>query len=80
MTFILLEDILLLRLQQFIFLMFPQPKAKFCNLQDKQIFTLHFARKKLILLEGKQHFLKLHFGSDRKKKEILQTAHCACWG
>lgn len=49
------EDILLLNLQQFIFLTFPQVKARFGNLQGKeQIFTFHFARMKLILLEGRR--------------------------
>lgn len=42
--FIFLKDILLLNLQQFIFLMFPQVKARFCNLLGRNIFTFCFAR------------------------------------
>lgn len=39
--FIFLKDILLLNLQQFIFLMFPQVKARFYNLLGRNKFLLY---------------------------------------
>ena len=47
---IFLEDILLLNLQQFIFLTLPQVKARFCNLLGRNKFSL------FILLEKKINF------------------------
>lgn len=69
---------MLLNLQQFIFLTFPQVKARFGNLQGKeQIFTFHFARMKLILLEGRRLCLSIGsmFKEEKEEKENKTQNH-----
>lgn len=71
-----LKDILLLNLQQFILLTFPQVKARFGNLQGRNKFLLFiFARIKLILLEGRQLSIGLRFKEEQEKKENKTLNH-----